>query len=132
MHSLFFSQTKKFKYKFTKTYNLMINYSFNRLNVKDDVALKQIEANYLELIDIATEISNPMDSYFNIYLMSTSTKISIGSALLMLTNALEFLNNGEPISKIHLQNIILYAQKGVKTEEGKFFIKKLLEARNSN
>ena len=127
--NLFSSETDKFKHKFTKTYNLMINYSFGHLSVKDDVAIKQIEAGYLELVDMAKNMSNLFDNYFNFYLTASPTKISIGCALLMLTNAAEFVQNREPISKKALDNILLYAQRDITTEKGKWFVKELLETR---
>jgi hypothetical protein len=129
LFSFFSSETSQFKNKFTNTLNLMINYSFGHLNVKDDVAFKQIEAGYLDLLDTAKKISNPFDNNFNVYLSVSKTKISIATAILVITNAFEFVQNKEILSKKNIELILLQAIADVNTENGKEFVRYILTNR---
>lgn len=117
--------TSEFKKVYTKTFNLIVNYSFHDLNESEELSIQKINTGYMELIEIAKKIRHPYEEYFNVYLPSKVT-LSIGESLLMITNSIELAFQGIKVGKPILENIISCCKSDVKTEKGKLFIQQLL------
>ncbi len=59
----FYNSLRKYKNIFTKTFNLAVNYSFNQFSDKS-ILIKDLNNNYLKIIQIAKTINHPYEVYF--------------------------------------------------------------------
>lgn len=119
------SYTSEYKKVFTKTFNLIVNFSFHDLNESEELSTQKINTGYMELIEIAKKIQDPYEEYFNVYLPS-QVKLSVSESLLMITNSMELSFQDIKVGKQILENIITACKSDVRTENGKLFIKQLL------
>lgn len=120
----FNSGLRKYKNIFTKIFNLAVNYSFNPLSDKS-ILIKNLNDNYVNIIQIAKTINHPYEEYFNVY-MPSKIKISICESLLIITNVLELTFDNYRIDKITMINIINQCKIDVTQEKGKQFLKEIL------